>query len=551
MEHKIRMRRSFARTAGILLAALAWAAPFSAAAEPTPGDSPEARIRQIDGIVDSLGEEAAPAVVRFLADRDLSVRSHAVRRLVELGEPAVDPLIAALGDERTRWLASGALINLGDLSVRRTVLALKNPDPAIRRNALFVLRQLDARAAAPSIQNALSDPDPSVQVQAIQTVPQFGGEGALRLVLEKTSSPLPPVREAAVGSLPKFGEEAVPALLSLLDPVRPDDVRIQAIRALGTLGSRKALGRLVQAADDPSPMVRYYACLALGDTGDPSVLPALGTLLADPDPEVRQAASEACARMPRDARPHLARFLAEGPEEQRIAAATAARIARDRELIPSLTDSLHDPSPDVRISAVAALMVMEEPETVEPLVEALRDERIRWIVVMALRRVGDRNLRPLLRRTGEPELDYWKQFVLEGMGDRILPGCLESLEREEDVGTRIATLCSMRQIKDTRAVYPLIRLLPDPKLGYVAGYVLSQMGEIAVEPLLLSLQDESPTARARAASALGEIGLERVVRPLREMLADPDPEVRLAAREAIRRIVREEECPPGPESCPN
>ena len=551
MERGIRMRRSMARCAGILLAVFAGAAAFPATAGPLPEDSPEARIRRIDGIVDSEGEGAAPTVVRFLADRDLAVRSHAVRRLVELGEPAVDPLLLALADERTRWLASGALINLGEPAVRKTVLALKHPDPAIRRNALFVLRQLDARAAAPSIQNALSDPDPSVQVQAVQTVAQFGGEGALRLVLGKAHSPVPEVREAAVGSLPKFGEEAVPALLSLLDPVRPDDVRIQAIRALGTLGSREALGRLVKAGSDPSPMVRYYACQALGDTGDPSVLPVLGTLLADPDPEVRQAASEACARMPRDARPHLARFLAEGPEEQRIAAATAARIARDRTLIPSLTDALHDPSPDVRISAVAALMVMEEPETVEPLVEALRDERIRWIVVMALRRVGDRNLRPLLRRTGDPEHDYWKQFVLEGMGDRILPGCLETLEREEDVGTRIATLCSMRQIKDTRAVYPLVRLLPDPKLGYVAGYVLSQMGEVAVEPLLLSLRDESPAARARAATALGQIGLERVVRPLREMLADPDPEVRLAVRQAIRRISREEECQLVPESCPN
>ena len=78
----------------------------------------------------------------------------------------------------------------------------------------------------------------------------------------------------------------------------------------------------------------------------------------------------------------------------------------------------------------------------------------------------------------------------------------------------------MRQIKDARAIGPLIRLMSDEKLGYVAGFVLSQMGGMAVEPLLLTLQDENPVLRSRAAMALGETGLARVMRPLRELLND-------------------------------
>ena len=61
-----------------------------------------------------------------------------------------------------------------------------------------------------------------------------------------------------------------------------------------------------------------------------------------------------------------------------------------------------------------------------------------------------------------------------------------------------------------------------------------------MEPLLLSTQDESPAVRARAATALGEIGLDRVMRPLRDLAHDNDPQVREAAERAIRKIARDD-----------
>ncbi len=500
---------------------------------------------EIDRLFDTGGEGAAREIVPYLKDRDLVVRSHAMRRLVDLGEPAVDPLIAALAEEDVRWLASGALINIGNDSIRKTVLALKHKNAVVRRNALFILRQLDARAAAPSIQEALSDPDPTVQVQAIHTVAQFGGEGAQRLVRAKADSPVPLVRDAAIEALPKFGSESISALTSLLDYGRPDDVRVGAIRALGTMGTRESLIYLKKSLTDPSPLVRYYAILTLGDTDDPSILDDLGQRMDDADPNVREAASDVFGRMPDAARSHLFRFLRQGNMLQKISAATAVRKGRYRPAEPLLVEGMRDPSPDVKVASVAALMVLADPASVEGLVNGLRDPDIRWLCVLALRQFGGANIRPLLRRTNDPELDYWKHYVLEGMGDRVLDGCLEALGKEEDIGTRISTLCTMRQIKDIRAVYPIIRLLGDERLGYVAGFVLAQMGEVAVEPLLLSTQDDNPAVRARAATALGEIGLDRVMRPLRDLTRDKDPQVRQAAEWAIRKIAREDCSQPG------
>lgn len=527
-----------------LLMALA-AAPSASLPEGMTDSSPSAATARIDRLFATGGEGAAREIVPYLGDRDLAVRSHAMRRLVDLGEPAVDPLIGALADEGARWLASGALINIGNDSIRKTVLALGNANPAVRRNALFILRQLDARAAAPSIQEALSDVDPTVQVQAIQTVAQFGGEGAQRLVVAKAGSSIPLVRDAAIEALPKFGSVAIPALTSLLDYGRPADVRVAAIRALGTMGTRESLIYLKKSLLDPSPLVRYYAVLTLADTDDPSILDDLGRLMDDADPTVREAASDAFGRMPDAARGHLFRFMRDGNMLQKISAATAIRKGRYRPAVPLLIERTRDASPDVKVAAVAALMVLADPASVEGLVNGLRDPDIRWLCVLALRQFGGSNIRPLLRRTNDPELDYWKHYVLEGMGDRVLEGCLDALGKEEDIGTRISTLCTMRQIKDIRAVYPIIRLLGDERLGYVAGFVLAQMGEIAVEPLLLSTQDESPAVRARAATALGEIGLDRVMRPLRDLTRDKDPEVRQAAERAIRKMARDDCGQPG------
>ena len=527
-------------------------AVLPAAAAENPAAAPEdERFLAIDTLFRQEGEESPKGIAAYLRDRNLGVRSHAMKRLVDLGGASVGTLIGLLADEEVRWLASGALINIGEPAVGPTVLALRHKDPVVRRNALFVLRQLDARAAAPSIQEALSDPDSSVQVQAIQTVAQFGGQGAIRLVMAKAQSADPTIRDAAIEALPKFGKEAVPALSSLLSYGNPY-IRASAIRALGTLGTEEAMIHVRKTLADSSPSVRYYACLTLGETGDPSVIADLAPYFDDRDADVREAVSESCARMPDAARPVLFRYLKEGNPLQKITAATAVRKARYRPAVPLLLDGLRDPSREVKISAVAALMTLSDPETVEGLVNGLGDPDIRWICIMALRQFGDKNLKPLLRRTNQPELDYWKQYVLEGMGDRVLEGCLEVLAKEQDVGTRIVTICTMRHIKDTRAIGPLINLMSDEKLGYVAGFVLSQMGEMSVEPLLLSLQEEDPLLRSRAAMVLGEIGLARVMRPLRELLQhDEDLQVRQAAERAIDKITRAEpRCLPSQEPCP-
>jgi HEAT repeat protein len=506
--------------------------PAPAGAGGTAADA----IRLVDEAFARGGEAAAVDILPHLRDRDLDVRTHAMRRMVEIGEPAVDSLLAALGDESTRWPATGALLNIGAPAVRKTVLAVKHRNPAVRRGALFILQQMDVTSAAPSIQAALSDPDVSVQVNAIRAVAHFRGPGALRLLLEKVDTGYPPVvRDAAIDALGGFGEESLPSLRSLYVQ-GGDGMRVAAVRALGGTGTPEGIGIVRSSLSDKSALVRYYACRALGDAEDKGSAGALAELLGDPDPAVREAAGEACARMPEASEKDLFRLLRRGTPVEKIEAATAIRKAAYRPAVPLLVQAIRDPLPEVRLAAAAALMVLSGPEAVETLVNGLGDPQIRWVCILGLRQAGTPAVQILLRPTGDPELDFWKQHVLAGMRENAIEGCVETLDREKDVGTRSAALCTLVQIRDARAAWPVVRMMGDPQVGHVAVFLATRMGKVAVEPLLLTLRDENPEARIRAAVALGELRDPLAVPALRGLSQDPDPAVRSAASKALQRI---------------
>ncbi len=502
-----------------------------------PSEAPPAAVLLVDEAFALGGAEAASGILPFLKDSDLAVRTHAMRRMVEIGEPAVDFLLAALRDESTRWSASGALLNIGTPAVRKTVLAVKHEDPSVRRGALFILQQMDVTSSAPTIQAALSDSDVSVQVQAIRAVAHFRGQGALKLLLEKVDTGYPPaVRDAAIEALAGLGDEALPSLRSLYVQ-SGGEMRVAAVRALGGTGAREGIELVRSALSDPSALVRFYACRVLADAGDTSSAGAVAALLGDPDPGVREAAGEACARMPEAAEKALFHLLRKGSALQKIEASTAVRKAAYRPAVPLLAEVVRDPRPEVRLSAAAALMVVSGPGAVDALVNGLRDPVIRWVCILGLRQAGTAAVPILLRRTGDPELDFWKQHVLGGMGDKAIEGCVETLDREKDAATLSAALCTLEQIRDARAAWPVIRMLGDPQVGQVAVFLAARMGQAAVEPLLLSLLDENPVVRTRSAVVLGEMREPRAVPALREMSLDPDAAVRNAASKALGRIV--------------
>ncbi|MEI7642704.1 MAG: HEAT repeat domain-containing protein [Chloroflexales bacterium] len=74
----------------------------------------------------SLPDDLHP-LIAALASHDVLARDHARRMLVDMGSPAVDPLIAAIGSpsHAIRWEAAKALSEIGDLrAVPALIIAL-------------------------------------------------------------------------------------------------------------------------------------------------------------------------------------------------------------------------------------------------------------------------------------------------------------------------------------------------------------------------------------------------------------------------------------------
>jgi hypothetical protein len=91
--------------------------------------------------------------------------------------------------------------------------------------------------------------------------------------------------------------------------------------------------------------------------------------------------------------------------------------------------------------------------------------------------------------------------------------------KSEDPKIHFKAVDELRNLKDERAVEPLIQALKDEDRNVRCGavIVLGEIGDVrAVEPLIQALKDEDSVVRSLAAEALGKIGDERAVGPLRE-----------------------------------
>ncbi len=104
---------------------------------------------------------AVKPLIKALSDPEWHVRMEAEWALLEIGEPSVEPLIAALHDEGVRWKAAGVLVKLGSVALGPLQEALKKTtDPNIRQGGEWAVRKIqDLRAKMKE-----RDPSPGKQI---------------------------------------------------------------------------------------------------------------------------------------------------------------------------------------------------------------------------------------------------------------------------------------------------------------------------------------------------------------------------------------------------
>jgi HEAT repeat protein len=215
-------------------------------------------------------DEAVPALVKALDDRDEEVRRGALASLRSFGA-AVRPSTPRLVE-----------------------LAKGDPGEAVRREALGLLAGLRAAEAVPLLVAALSDPDPAARAEAARGLGLLGPkatdpaavEGLLNLV--RPGQP-DAVRAAAVEALQSVARDSEDVHRVLVDEVLADDpsptVRAQVMAGLRTANDKDRVDVLIKSLDDPSPQIRLLAGAGLARIGvdDDRAIPALCRAAAKAD----------------------------------------------------------------------------------------------------------------------------------------------------------------------------------------------------------------------------------------------------------------------------
>jgi HEAT repeat protein len=150
-------------------------------------------------------------LVQDLKENDLIVRLHAAKALGEAKDArAVEPLIAALGDKGCGHTAANALAKIGKPAVEPLIVALKNENPFVRRNAAEALGEIkDASAVKPLI-NALKDNDLIVRRNAAKALGKIKDSSAEEPLTSALKDESPAVRRNAAIALREMGKpEAV------------------------------------------------------------------------------------------------------------------------------------------------------------------------------------------------------------------------------------------------------------------------------------------------------------------------------------------------------
>lgn len=454
-----------------------------------------------------------------------------------LDDASVDVVLAALDHARRARTTPAAT---------RVLTLLADERAPVRAAAAAAAGAIGDPRAVPALARAAGDSDVSVRERAIEALAQVGGDGATLALIDRVNDAESVVRVAAVRTLGALGDAraALPVLGTLEDP--NPDVRVAGAQALGRLRDPRAVRGLRAALGDESVAVRIAATRALGALG-PDAVDATDDLAALALREDRTADAASRGPLARAAVDALAsighpralellvRVLREGPEDDLRAAVDALTRApaQARARVTASLLPLPERAPDPVIELLGALGDGPAATALLGVVDARRGpaERRRRALV-SLGRTGDpRAVRALLRAADEPPEPT--QSPRRASPCEVSPSFSSALAGLRAFVDRSGALPAV-------ALDPLAAMLQRPPPACV---------EVVVSLIDLVGATGNPRARARldpylahAAAPLRAASLRALAR-LREgdvgialeRLADPSPDVRLAAADLLSR----------------
>lgn len=486
----------------------------------------------------ALAELPAPGVVPVLIkalgqDKDVSVRESVAQALGMVGDTnAIPGLLVALRtdqDHRVRNESATALGGLGGPEIVPELLAVgaNETNAVVRAGLAGMLGTLRDRRSLPLLVGWLQTPR-RTEGQSTEDGDAYSDE---QLVSAAAT---------ALGNI--GGEEAFGALQAKWLIETNCEIRRSLCEAFGVIGDSRALPLLLTALQEEVEL-KNSLVEALGSLGDTNAVAELLPLLGDGDNEVRQKTAEALG--------HIG-GLACVPELLRVAE--------------------HDFTTEVRSSACAALGMLGDPKAQEIILRVLPQlGDHRQEVVWALGHVGDTNAIAMLAELlsdKDRETRFAAAYALAEIGGPAAADAVAAQFEDKDDFARHGKACALAMLRRTNslvtvreglrakedwqrfgAALAFIRLgntvatnewapmLGDrsPSLCHLAS---ESVAGRAMPALTALLRDRDKDLRHYAARGLVFFNDASTLPALREACHDSDPEVRRAARVAVRCLER-------------
>lgn len=480
-------------------------------------------------------------------------------------------------DRQTREVRRAALMSLESVHAKTSpdadLIGLKSKHADLRRLALvrlFQRKMLDLPRVQSALRRLTEDKDASVRRTAflisIFTRPKLSE--ALRARHQELHRELfeletftleeePPSAPAeANGKKPKqeTQEPELPkTILKKLD-LTPSDyeplLQAMASRALETclwggrclaiLGDPRAFGLLLQLSREKEPKARVEVCRALRDLQDPRSVDRLRTLLNDEAGEVRDAAFTA-----------LAKLYEDNPLEAAEAGLSAAKddvrrrglerlISVVREQPPQgdedlssqlLTRALNDSSAAVRSETFKACLNQKvgggEGDSLRFILRSLHADIRREVLTEVMANIKEAWAEELLFELFSDPDPTLRKDAFEFAVKKAKPSDLEPLSEALESKYADIRLAAVKELIKKQTPSAQAKLLPavsDPDLNVRQAALEALIHADAEDELSQAMESAYIDVRLRSAGARARIGDIRALKPLLDLVSQPEPQ---------------------------
>ena len=529
-----------------------------------------------------LGPAAVPALTAFINDKKqtLHARIRAMRCLAAIKDKQSLDTFAALLDAENVELQCAAATALGQPEDERAIdplIAVVKRPPTTNRDPEL---EADRKRHAESPGGSHSGPEPeffkvdgvSVRLAAVQSLSEFHHRRALATIINLLTNEDRWVRLAAADTLPGVPMDrdlADPLLAALKGPDAEMQERAARILAwvpdawartvlkdagkiaqgptlaaiLWVLAYRQpsvAVDGLAELARSKDPKIRAPAVVLMGKLKYPQWADALLAALKDEDATVRGSAAAALGEIGdrRAVEPLLAMLAADHAVFGQVAYSLGK--LRDARAIDPLLAAVRSDDAEIRHPAMSALGEggFDDPRIVPMLIAAVTKDSSTWVRTDAIRlltaKAGKDSRQAtdaLLKALDDPDVSV-RSAAAEGLGELKDPRAVEpllALLRRGAPGMEESLGVALGRLKDPRAVEPLIRVRHDPNRGGGERQVWA-LGEIggneAIGELIgIASSQTHWSDRVAAIKGLAKLKARSGMAALRETLSDDNVSV--------------------------